>query len=58
MNQLSKFLGPLIVILGVLVLSLYHFSIIPQDNAVLLAGGALLVLGIVVFVWLNKKYQE
>lgn len=54
-NQLMKALGPIVVIIGVLVLSLYHFSVLPQENVVLLCGGALLVLGVVLYVLLTKR---
>ena len=50
-----KALGPIVVIIGVLVLSLYHFSVLPQENVVLLCGGALLVLGVVLYVLLTKR---
>lgn len=54
-NQLIKALGPIVVIIGVIVLSLYHFTVLPQENSVLVCGGALLVLGVALYVILTKR---
>lgn len=57
-NDIIRAIGPIVVLLGFLVLALYHLAILPQENAVLLAGGALMVIGLFVYVILYKKTDK
>jgi uncharacterized membrane protein HdeD (DUF308 family) len=53
MDSLKKFLGVILLLLGVLCLVLYRFAM-PQ-NALLIAGIALELAGILAYIFINKK---
>ena len=53
MNNLLKYLGVILLLLGVVCLVVYKFAV-PQ-NGLLVAGLALELVGIAAHVFLNKK---
>ena len=53
MDSLKKFLGVILLLLGVLCLLLYRFAM-PQ-NALLIGGIALEIAGILAYIFINKK---
>lgn len=53
MKELLKNLGVVILLLGVVCFVVYHFAV--QQNALLLVGALLEVIGIVVYIVVNKR---
>ena len=53
MDSLKKFLGVILLLLGVLCLVLYRFAM--PHNALLIAGIALELAGILAYIFINKK---
>ena len=54
MNNFLKFLGTILVLLGVACLAVYFFSK-TQPNLLLAAGLGLEIVGIFAYVFINKK---
>ena len=52
-----RYLGIIIVLIGVAVLAMYYLGIF-NSNAALATGGLFMVLGCVAYVFLNKMYLE
>jgi membrane-bound ClpP family serine protease len=55
MNDLKKYLGVILLLLGVLCLVIYKFAL--PTNGLLVAGIALEVIGILAYIFINKKGQ-
>lgn len=56
MNKFLRYLGIILVLLGVLVLALYYFGM--QSNFMLGTAGFLFVAGIVAYIVTNKMFME
>ncbi|MBN1462861.1 MAG: LPXTG cell wall anchor domain-containing protein [Paludibacteraceae bacterium] len=56
MKNLLKALGPIIVLLGVVFLVIYFFG--KESNSLLVAAGVSMVVGLVVYVFTNKRLKE
>ena len=54
MNNLLKNLGPILILVGVVILAVYFFTE-SNSNNYLISAGALMVLGFVAHIFLNKK---
>lgn len=54
MKNFLKYLGSLIILIGVVPLLIYHFGTV-QNNTLLASGGIIMVIGAVLHVLLNKK---
>lgn len=57
MNELLKHLGVILIVIASAVLILSHFLGWNNINAVQFGSLGVMVLGLVLYVWLNKKYQ-
>ena len=57
MNGLLKNLGIIIIVIAAIVLVLSHFLGWNNINAVQAGSMAAMVVGLVLYIWLNKKYQ-
>lgn len=57
MNELLKHLGVILIVIASVVLILSHFLGWNNINAVQFGSLGVMVLGLVLYVWLNKKYQ-
>ncbi len=57
MNGLLKYLGIIIIIIASVVLILSHFLGWNNVNAVQFGSFAAMIAGLVLYIWLNKKYQ-
>ena len=55
MNKLKRILGIPLVCIGVAILAASYFIPLQNTNALLLTGLALVVAGVVGYVWKNKK---
>lgn len=55
MENLSKYCGAMLVLLGVLFLVIYHFA--TKSNVLLVVSIVLMLIGVVAHVLLNKRYQ-
>ncbi len=54
MKDLLKYLGPLVQIVGVILLAVYYV-LAPAENTLLAVAGLLVLAGVVVHILLNKK---
>lgn len=54
MKEFFKYLGPIVQILGVVLLGIYYFTA-PAENTLLSAGGLLVIAGIIAHILINKK---
>jgi hypothetical protein len=54
MKNFLKYLGSLIILIGVVPLLIYHFGTV-QTNTLLVAGGVTMLVGALLHVLLNKK---
>ena len=55
MNGSLKYLGVILLLLGVVCLVIYKFAL--PENALLVAGIALEVVGILAYIFINKKIE-
>ena len=53
MNSLKKYLGVILLLLGVLFLVIYKFA--APHNALLVAGMVFELLGILAYIFINKR---
>ncbi len=56
MKDLLKYLGPIVQIIGVILLAVYYVQA-PAENTLLSVAGILVLAGIVVHILLNKKIE-
>ena len=57
MSQLMRYLGIIAILIGVVMLGLYYFHIM-TGNGTLMGAGAIMVLGLIGHIILNKIYVE
>ena len=57
MNGLLKNLGVIIIIIAAVVLILSHLLGWNNINAVQFGSFGAMIVGLVLYIWLNKKYQ-
>ena len=57
MNELLKNLGLIIIIIATAVLVLSHILGWNNINAVQFGSMGAMIIGLVLYIWLNKKYQ-
>ena len=57
MNGLLKNLGIIIIIIATVVLVLSHLLSWNNINAVQFGSMGAMIIGLVLYIWLNKKYQ-
>ena len=57
MNGLMKNLGIIIIIIAAIVLVLSHFLGWNNINFVQFGSMGAMIIGLVLYIWLNKKYQ-
>ena len=57
MNGFLKNLGIIIIILAAIVLVLSHFMGWNNINAVQFGSFGAMIAGLVLYIWLNKKYE-
>ena len=57
MNGFLKSLGIIIIVIAAIVLMLSHFLGWNNINAVQAGSMGAMVVGLVSYIWLNKKYQ-
>ena len=57
MNELMKNLGIIIIIIASIVLVLSHVCGWNNINAVQFGSFGAMIVGVVLYIWLNKKYQ-
>ena len=57
MNQFLKYLGIIIIIIASIVLVFSHILGWNNVNAVQFGSFAAMIIGLVLYIWLNKKYQ-
>ncbi len=53
MKNVLKYLGPILVLVGVIILALYFFGV-GNSNAYLASAGIIMLVGVVSHVLLNK----
>ncbi len=56
MNNLLKNLGPILILVGVVVLAIYFFTE-SNSNNYLISAGVLMVLGFIAHIFLNKRIK-
>jgi uncharacterized protein YjeT (DUF2065 family) len=56
-NEILKYLGILVILIGVAVLVIYHFGAHAAENTLLIVGGLCIFVGAVGHVILNKYIQ-
>lgn len=56
-NEIIKGLGILVILIGVILLAVYHFNANYTSNGLLIAAGICVVLGAVGHVLLNKYIE-
>ena len=57
MNELLKYLGVIIIIIASIVLVFSHILGWNNVNAVQFGSFAAMIIGLVLYIWLNNKYQ-
>ena len=57
MNELLKYLGIIIIVIASVVLILSHILGWNNVNAVQFGSFSAMIVGLVLYIWLNKKYQ-
>lgn len=57
MKSLLKYLGPIMLLIGTILLSIYFFNNTPE-NTILIVAGALMVSGLIAHVVINKYVKE
>ena len=57
MNQFLKYLGIIIIVIASIVLVLSHLLGWNNVNAVQFGSMGAMIVGLVLYIWLNKKYQ-
>lgn len=53
MNELLKYLGSILILIGVAILALYFFGI-SQSNAMLATAGIVMIVGLVTHIVINR----
>ncbi|MDD3194718.1 MAG: hypothetical protein PHU68_02825 [Paludibacter sp.] len=53
MKNFLKYLGPLLLLIGTIVIAFYFFNP-SSENTLLMVAGALMVIGLIVHVIINK----
>lgn len=56
MKTLLKFLGPILILIGVIILSVYFFTS-SSSNAYLASAGIIMVVGFLSHILINRKVQ-
>ena len=56
-NGLLKNLGIIIIVIAAVVLILSHLLVWNNVNAVQFGSMGAMIVGLILYVWLNKKYQ-
>lgn len=56
-NELLKYLGIIIIIIASIVLVLSHLLGWNNINAVQFGSMGAMILGLILYIWLNKRYQ-
>lgn len=56
-NELLKYLGIFLIIIASVVLILSHFLGWNNINAVQFGSMGTMIVGLVLYIWMNKKYQ-
>jgi len=57
MSQVMRYLGIVAILIGVVFLGLYHSNIM-TGNGTLMAAGALMLVGLIGHIFLNKIFYE
>lgn len=57
MNELLKYLGVIIIVIASIVLVLSHLMGWNNCNFVQFGSMGAMIVGLVLYIWLNKKYQ-
>ena len=57
MNEFLKYLGVIIIIIAAIILMLSHFLGWNNVNAVQFGSIGAMIVGLVLYIWLNKRYQ-
>lgn len=56
-NELLKYLGIILIVIASVVLILSHLLGWNNVNAVQFGSFAAMVVGLVLYIWMNKKYE-
>lgn len=57
MKSLLKNLGPILLMIGTILLGIYFFNTTPE-NTLLIVAGALMITGLIAHVVINKYVEE
>ncbi len=57
MGSFMRYLGVFVVIIGAAILMMYYFGAF-SSNSALLTSGFLMVAGVILYVFLNKRFLE
>ena len=57
MGSFMRYLGVFVVIIGAAILMMYYFGAF-RSNSALLTSGFLMVAGVILYVFLNKRFLE
>lgn len=58
MKALLKYSGVIIQLIGVILLLIPKLMGNPANNVMLMAGGACIVLGVIIYVVINRRVKE
>ncbi|MDD3320173.1 MAG: hypothetical protein PHS59_01880 [Paludibacter sp.] len=53
MKELLKYLGSILILVGVVILALYFFGV-SQENAMLAAAGIVMIVGLITHIVINR----
>lgn len=56
MNNLLKNLGPILILIGVVLLAIYYFTQ-SNSNNYLISAGVIMIVGFFAHIFLNKKFK-
>ncbi len=56
MREFLKYLGSILVLVGVALLAFYYFGK-TQSNITLAAAGIVMFIGLIAHIWINKKFE-
>ncbi len=56
MKTLLKYLGPIILLIGTILLGVYHFTK-PAENILLIISGSLMIVGLIAHIVINKLIE-
>lgn len=56
-SLLKLILGPIIILIGTAILAIYFFNTTPE-NTMLIIAGALMVIGLIAHVLINKLVED